>query len=105
MVELKDANAVYEVIKSETPIYYRDPEYPANFRKVEPELAIRSINPFTHPETQFYRMVNEKEAQKIIFDECENIDSSDNICASKRDFFKAGWEGAKTYFNWRIGQE
>lgn len=110
MVEIKDVNEFHEIVKKKEPIYYRDPEYRSNFRRVEPENGIRSMNPFTHPNEMFYRMVDEGEAQQIKFtDEFSEHSRNHPAYAGGRTipfhFFQSGWECAKKYFNWRQEQE
>ena len=109
MEELKDANAVVEQIKKGNYIYYRDPEYPSNFRKVDPKVAINGMNPFTHPDTKFYRLVSESEAIDTFYKEYENKEkqqrSDTGFGFHNTDFFLNGWESCKKYHSWRFDTE
>lgn len=109
MIEIRDANEFHQIVKSDSPVYYRDPEYRSNFRRIEPENGIRSMNPFTYPNETFYRMVDEKEAEEMIFNEvnseAEKEQSYSGKWPSNQEFFKAGWEGAKAYFKFTGEQE
>lgn len=106
MIELKDANAVVEQIKAENCIYYRDPEYPSNFRKVDPKVAIADINPFTHPDTVFYRLISEEEAIEDFYEQYEKEANQQKVNTGKyphpTDFFLEGWECCKKYYDWRF---
>lgn len=110
MVKIKDANEFHEIVKKSEPVYYRDPEYRTNFRRVEPENGIRSMNPFTHPDETFYRMVSETDAQEILFSEHKDKIYMESPMPPppdgyNRDFFLSGWEGAKTYFKFMGEQQ
>lgn len=103
MKELKDANAVVEQLKLGNCIYYRDPEYPINFRKVDPEVGIVSINPFTRPDTIFYRLMSEDEGIEQFYDDFKKEADQEYAYTSKRpqnnDFFIAGWLACKKFFD------
>lgn len=106
MVELKDANEVYEQVKAGNFIYYRDPEYPSNYRKVDPKVAIAAMNPFTHPDTVFYRLISEEEAIEDFYQQYEKeltrqMHTREEYPHST-DFFLEGWECCKKYYDWRF---
>jgi len=107
MKELKDANAVVEQLKLGNCIWYRDPEYPANFRKVDPQVGIASVNPFTYPDTTFYRLMSEKEGIEDSYDEFEKEANQEQAYTGKyphsTDFFLAGWEACKKFYNGQRG--
>jgi hypothetical protein len=106
MKQLKDANAVVEQIKKGNYIYYRDPEYPSNFRKVDPKVAINGMNPFTHPDVVFYRLISEEEAIENSYEEFEKEANKEQAYTNKyphsTDFFLKGWESCKKYHDWRF---
>lgn len=106
MVELKDANEVFEQVKSDNCIYYRDPEYPSSFRKVDAQVAIAAMNPFTHPDTTFYRLVSEEEAIEDFYQQYKKEADQEQAYTGKyphsTDFFLEGWECCKKYYDWRV---
>lgn len=106
MIELKDANAVYEQVKAGNFIYYRDPEYPSNYRKVDPKVAVVGMNPFTHPDTVFYRLISEAEAIEDFYQQYEKEANKEQSYTGKyphtTDFFLEGWECCKKYYDWRF---
>lgn len=68
------------------------------------------MNPFTHPDTVFYRLISEEEAKEDFYqqylDECtrtmHNKPTNTGGPHFTAESFVEGWECCKKYYNWRF---